>query len=307
MNLLVGATGFVGGHLVEYLFQQGEISKGVFRKGSHLKILDSNGVQGIEADLMDHHSLHEALEGVDAVYNLASPMPGSDPDFLQANTEGLLNLLEVAAESKVKTFVHLSTLDVYGFRSKHISPSSPLNPSNGYQKSKAEAERLLHEFSKRSELPRIVVVRAAKAVGSRDESLVVPILKMIAAGKVVLPRSGPMSYSHPKDVAQAMYHAATGKAPSGGPYLLKSFDTTPEDLGRSLAASTGREVEVRGEGLFTSSLLPRYTSEQLRAALTIDEQPEWKELGYSPAYSLKSTCEEIASWYKKEPWVVESA
>ncbi len=116
-----------------------------------------------------------------------------------------------------------------------------------------------------------------------------------------------MSYSHPKDVAQAMYHAATGKAPSGGPYLLKSFDATPEDLGRSLAASTGREVEVRGEGLFTSSLLPGYTSEQLRAALTIDEQPEWKELGYSPAYSLKSTCEEIASWYKKEPWVVESA
>ena len=62
MNLLVGATGFVGGHLVEYLFQQGEISKGVFRKGSHLKIMDATGVQGIEADLSDHHGLHEAME-----------------------------------------------------------------------------------------------------------------------------------------------------------------------------------------------------------------------------------------------------
>ncbi|HKT21556.1 MAG TPA: hypothetical protein VJR06_02890, partial [Nitrososphaerales archaeon] len=60
---------------MEYLFQQGEISKGVFRMGSHLKIMDTNGVQGLEADLTDHHSLHEAMEGVDVVYNLASPMP----------------------------------------------------------------------------------------------------------------------------------------------------------------------------------------------------------------------------------------
>ena len=58
MNLLVGATGFIGGHLVEHLFQQGELSKATFRKGSHLKILDTNGVQGVEADLLDHQSLH---------------------------------------------------------------------------------------------------------------------------------------------------------------------------------------------------------------------------------------------------------
>ena len=64
-NLLLGATGFMGGHLVEYLFKQGEISRGTFRAGSHLKILDSSGVQGVEADLLDHHSLHEALEGVE--------------------------------------------------------------------------------------------------------------------------------------------------------------------------------------------------------------------------------------------------
>ena len=58
MNLLVGGTGFVGGHVVEYLFQQGEISRGIFRKGSHLKIMDTNGFLGLVADLLDHHSLH---------------------------------------------------------------------------------------------------------------------------------------------------------------------------------------------------------------------------------------------------------
>jgi uncharacterized protein YbjT (DUF2867 family) len=67
LNLLTGATGFVGVHVVEYLSQQNEISRAVFRKGSHLKILDVSGVQGIEADLLDHCSLHEVVEGSETV------------------------------------------------------------------------------------------------------------------------------------------------------------------------------------------------------------------------------------------------
>ncbi|HXY56836.1 MAG TPA: NAD(P)-dependent oxidoreductase, partial [Nitrososphaerales archaeon] len=257
MNLLVGATGFVGGHLVEYLFQQGEISKGIFRKGSHLKIMDTSGVQGLEADLMDHHSLHEAMEGVDSVYNLVSPMPDSDSDFLPPNTEGLLNLLEAAAEAKVKTFVHLSTLDVYGFGKREVDSSAPLDPSNEYQKSKAEADRLLMEFGKRNSLPRVAIIRSSKAVGSRDGSLVVPILKMIRVGKVVLPSGGRMSFSHPRDISQAMFKASTVSLPTGRVFLLKSFDSTPEELARGVIGATGGKAEVKRQGFLSSTALPR--------------------------------------------------
>lgn len=307
MNLLVGATGFVGGHVVEYLFQQGEISKGTFRKGSHLKIMDARGVQGMEADLLDHHSLHEAMEGVDAIYNMASPMPDSDTEFMKFNTEGLLNLLEVATELGVKTFVHLSTLDVCGFGSKEVSESSPVKPSNEYQRGKAETERLLSESAKRSPSPRVVIVRAARAVGSRDESLTIPLLRMIETGKVVLPASNTMSFSHPQDIAQAMYKAATGQAPSGSLYLVKSFDSTPEDLSQELVSAVGARADVRREGLFSKSLLSRYTSEQLKAALVVESQSSWKQLGYSPLFSAKTTCEEIAKWYMKEPWATDAA
>jgi dihydroflavonol-4-reductase len=307
LNLLVGATGFVGGHVVEYLFQQGEISKGIFRKGSHLKIMDSSGVQGMEADLLDHHSLHEAMDGVDVVYNMASPMPGSDSDFMKMNTEGLLNLLEVATESKLKAFVHLSTLDVYGFGRHSIDSSTPFAPSNDYQRSKAESERLLQEFSARNPGTRVAVVRAAKAVGSRDESLVVPLLKMIQAGKVVLPSGGAMSFSHPRDIAQAMYLAATAMVVSGKAFLIKSFDSTPEELATGVASSIGAKAEVRRQGIFSSSRLQGYTAEQLRGSVLIGEQPDWNELGYAPKYDLRGTCEEIAAWSKKEPWAIEGA
>ena len=307
MNLLVGATGFVGGHLVEYLFQQGEISKGIFRKGSHLKIMDASGVMGIEADLSDHHSLHEAMEGVDVVYNLASPMPDSDSGFIPANTEGLLNLLEVAAEAKAKSFVQLSTLDVYGFRAKVVSQQDSFKPANEYQRSKAEAERLLQEFSKRSSQPRVMIIRSAKAIGSRDGSLAVPFLRMIEAGEVIIPAGGPMSYSHPRDIAQAMYRAALGQSPTGGSFLIKSFDATPEEVARGVASAVGRTVGFKRQGAFSSSSFPKYASEQLKASLRIDAQPGWKELGYAPQYDLLKTCEEIANWYRKEPWVAESA
>jgi dihydroflavonol-4-reductase len=307
LNLLVGATGFIGGHLVEYLFQQGEISKGVFRKGSHLKIMDASGVQGIEADLSDHHSLHEAMEGVDVVYNLASPMPDSDSGFLSANTEGLLNLLEVAAEARAKSFVHLSTLDVYGFGAKYVSPKDSFKPANEYQKSKAEAERLLQEFSKRSSQPRVTIIRSAKAIGSRDESVIVPFLRMIDAGKVMVPAGGLMSYSHPRDIAQAMYKSALGQSSTGSSYLIKSFDATPEELARGVTSAVGRTVELKRRGVFSGSSFPKYASEQLKASIHIDAQPSWKELGYAPQYDLSRTCEEIANWYRKEPWVVESA
>jgi nucleoside-diphosphate-sugar epimerase len=306
MNLLVGGTGFVGGHVVEYLFKQGEISRGVFRKGSHLKIMDSNGVQGIEADLLDHHSLHEAMDGVDVVYNMASPMPDSDTDFWKINTEGIVNLLEVATEAGVKVLVHLSTLDVYGFGERSIDLSTAFDPSGEYQRSKAEAERLLGEFSRRGVPPRIAIIRSAKAVGPRDESLVVPILRMIDEDRVLLPAGGMMSFSHPRDIAQAMFKAGTGQAHTGSAYLIKSFDASPAELAGAIMETVGKEVEISRQGILSGSRLPKYTSEQLRASIRIREQPSWNELRYAPTYDLKRTSEEIAKWYKKEPWVTES-
>lgn len=292
--------------MVEYLFQQGEISKGIFRSGSHLKIMDLNGVMGIDADMTDHHALHEAVEGCDTVYSMASPMPYGDSDFKKSN-EGLINLLEAAQEANVRTVVHLSTLDVYGFKAGKVEESTKPSPSEGYQASKLESERVVLEFGKRSKSVRVVVFRAARGFGSRDPTLAGPLLGMIESGTVVLPGSKTMSFTHPKDIAQGMYKAATGQGLNGRVMLLKSFDASPEDLVAGIASASGRTAKVKMRGLFGKSRLPPYTQDQLKAALRMDEQQSWKELGYSPAYRLDQACEEIAQWYKKEPWASETA
>ena len=307
MNLLVGATGFIGGHLVEYLFQQGEISKGTFRKGAHLKVLDQSGVQLIESDLLDHHSLHEAAEGADVVFSLASPMPGDGEDFKKVNSEGLLNLLEVSQEMKVKSLVHLSTLDVLGFGAGEVTAENAPDPAGDYQTAKAGAERLLMEHAKRNPMPRIVIIRAAKAVGPGEPSFINPALRMMASGKVVVPRSRMMSWTHPRDIGQAMLKAALSSSASGRVYLLKSFDSTAEDLARNLVGAVGSSASVGTAGVFSKSGVTPYAADQVRASLRFQDQASWNELPYRPEFDEKRTCEEIALWHKKEPWAAEAS
>ncbi|HUH99855.1 MAG TPA: NAD-dependent epimerase/dehydratase family protein [Nitrososphaerales archaeon] len=310
MNLIVGGTGFIGGHLAEYFFQEGEISKGVFRKGSHLRILDQCGIQCIEGDLLDRETLHEPLDGVNTVYNLASPTPDHEGqgDYMEVNTKGLRNLLEESEEHGVKDFVHLSTLDVFGFKKKRIGATEVEgSPPHPYQRAKLEAEKLVREFSKRqgSEM-RLKVVRAARATGPRDTTLALPLLRMMESGSVVIPSAGsPMSFTHPRDVAKALFKVATA-GEGGKVYQVKSFDCTSDDLARSVVAACGRKVEVKHEGLLSKTSLPPYSASQIKAATLLEDQGSWTGISYSPEYDLQRTSSEIAEWHVKEPWLTES-
>jgi dihydroflavonol-4-reductase len=312
MNLIVGGTGFIGGHLAEYFFQEGEISKGVFRKGSHLRIMDQCGIQMLEADLLERDTLHEAVDGVNVIYNLASPTPDHEGqgDYLPPNTTGLRNLLEEAEEHGVQDFVHLSTLDVYGFKKKRIGPSEDAvvgTPSHPYQKAKLLAEAEIREFSKRAGEMRLKVVRAARATGPRDTTLALPLLKMMEGGSIALPSGSDaqMSFTHPKDVAKALLRAATSGA-GGKVYQAKSFDATAEELARGVVEACKKQAYVKRENIFSRTALPPYTVSQIRAGMLLEKQDSWGAISYAPEYDLKRTCAEIAEWHGKEPWLTQT-
>lgn len=131
--------------------------------------MDQCGVQCLEADVMDRHTLHEPLDMVDVVYNLASPPAGRDAgEYGKFNTVALNNLLEEANEHGAKMFVHLSCLDVYGDAGVIESTSVP-RPVDEYQKSKLAGENLVVEFGRNHPDMKVRVVRAALAVGPGTE------------------------------------------------------------------------------------------------------------------------------------------
>lgn len=311
MNLIVGGTGFIGGHLAEYFFQEGEISKGVFRKGSFLRILDQCGIQCLEADILDRHSLHEALDGVNVVYNLASPTPDHEGqgDYLEVNTKGLTNLIEEAEEHGVQDFVHLSTLDVFGFKKRRVGDGEVEvvgSPPHPYQRAKLQAEKIVGEASKKGGEMRFKVVRAARATGPRDPTLTLSIIRMIEGGSVVLPSGSgsAMSFTHPRDVAKALYKAATG-GETGKVYQVKSFDASLDTVVAGVMEAEGKKAPVKREGLFSKTGLPEYAASQVRAGTVLEAQGSWGSIGYAPEYDLQRTCKDIAEWQRKEPWLTE--
>jgi dihydroflavonol-4-reductase len=316
VNLIVGGTGFIGGHLAEYFFKEGEISKGVFRKGSFLRIMDQCGIQCLEADPLDKGSLHEAMEMTNVVYNLASPTPDHENqgDYLTMNTKGLLNLLEEADEHGVKDFVHLSTLDIFGFRRKQVGADVTVTslPSHPYQAAKFQAERLVLDYGKKKEgigggEMRVKIVRAAKTTGPRDTTLALAILRMMESGKMILPSGSesPMSLTHPKDVAKALFRVATAGA-GGRIYQVKSFDAGVDELATKVVETSGKRSQLKHEGLFAKTLIPSYTASQVKAGLLLETQDSWGSIGYSPEYDLQKTAQEITEWHGKEPWLTEN-
>jgi nucleoside-diphosphate-sugar epimerase len=302
----VGGTGFIGGHLAEYFFAEGEISKGVFRKGSHLRIMDQCGIQCLEADIGDRHSLHEPLDAVDVLYFLASPPPGrTREEYSEFNRVGLGGMLEEAHEHGVKTFVYLSCLGVYGLR-----PGGPIEkgrlprPSDDHESSKLEGEGMVRDFGKRHPELQVRVVRAARTIGSRDPAIVTPILKMVGRGRVILPQgsSARNSVTHPKDVAQALLRAANSQIDA--PLQVKSFDVSLEELAESLVRASGKSVEIKRQGVLSGkSLVARDAAEAMGGGLTLEEQDLWKTVAYSPVFDLEKTVAEVSAWHNKEPWV----
>lgn len=267
--------------------------------------MDQCGVQCMEADLMDRHTLHEPLDMVDVVYSLAFPPLGTR-DYNKFNTIALTNLLEEANEHGTKVFVHLSCLDVYG-SSNSIGPNSTPKPTDEYQKGKLAAEKTLDNFGRNHPDMKIRIVRAAKAVGPRDKMITAPLLRMVEEGRIVLPPGSAnlISLSHPKDIAQSMLRAANYQG-QWEDCLVKSFDSSVENLAKALTEVTSKKTEVKPSGLLTGkTLIRQYVADQVRAGRTIGFQEFWKKISYAPAYTIEKTVQEVLEWYRKEPWAIK--
>jgi nucleoside-diphosphate-sugar epimerase len=268
--------------------------------------MDQNGIQCIEAELSDRHTLHEPLDMVDVIYNLASPPPGvTVEEYARFNEHSLPNLLEEANEHGVKVFVHLSCLGVYGFGGK-ISAAQQANPEDPYQKAKLQSERIVTDFGRAKPDLKVRIVRAAPAIGPRDTGLTVPLMKMIDRGKVVLPSADEtFSFSHPKDIAQALVRMATYTGDLDT-VLVKSFDSTLGHYSRSLSEAMGARADFKSAGLFSGkSLLRPYANSVFRKGQTLVDQDSWKKISYAPSYTQHNTVDEIMGWYRKEPWVTK--
>ncbi|MEK6590422.1 MAG: complex I NDUFA9 subunit family protein [Nitrospinota bacterium] len=125
--LLTGATGFVGGYILNELEKMkidvrclvrplSQWSKGVTpKKENQYKIerekIITKGFEICEGNISDFSSLKSALEGVDVVINLVGIIiERGENTFERVHYQWVLNLIKASAESNIKKIIHMSAL-----------------------------------------------------------------------------------------------------------------------------------------------------------------------------------------------------
>ncbi|MCD5315818.1 SDR family oxidoreductase [Kineosporia babensis] len=108
--LVVGATGSVGGQVVDELLQRGKHVRALVRPTSDASRLEAKGVQIARGDMLDLDSLTTAMTGADAVITTAAGYTGSNKNAHDIDTLGNANLSEAAARSGIRRFVLTSIL-----------------------------------------------------------------------------------------------------------------------------------------------------------------------------------------------------
>lgn len=102
--LIVGATGFLGSKILQQLQQNNQVSvRAMSRRGAPSSA--THNIEWVRGDLMNPHSLDQALQGVDVVVSSAN---GYMKETIEADFAGNKNLIEAAARAGVKRFVFLS-------------------------------------------------------------------------------------------------------------------------------------------------------------------------------------------------------
>ena len=115
--LVTGASGFIGGRLVERLAtEEGVNVRAIVRNANRAERLRKLPLEILQADLLDLRSLLKAIEGCDLVFHCAALVreTGSRDEFFRTNVKGTENILGVSCDAGAKRFVHFSSVAVYG-------------------------------------------------------------------------------------------------------------------------------------------------------------------------------------------------
>lgn len=152
MELVTGATGYVGGRLVERLLAEERPVRALVRSSSGL---DRHGVEVVVGDLVSGAGLRPALEGCSCAYYLVHSMEASQggDDFAARDRRAAENFAAAAQAEGVKRVVYLGGITPAGERaSAHLG-------------SRLEVERILLDAA-----PAATALRASILIGARSSS-----------------------------------------------------------------------------------------------------------------------------------------
>ncbi len=320
--LVTGATGFIGGYLVDRLIAKKLSVKILVRNESPVRKWEGN-VDVVKGDIRDDASVRRATVGVDTVFHLAGKVHDLEEingagDHTDVTVNGTRTLLSAAEENDIRSIVFLSSLSVYGKSSAAVQDeASPCAPNSDYGLAKMKAEEYVIDHGIKLGT-HVCCLRPAMVYGLGCKGNLPRMIRMIDRGLFppLLDIHNHRSMIHVSNVVDAVVLAATHPAANGQCYVVtdgRPYSTTElyemicRSLGRSIPrwrvpiallkglAGVGDVVgRLRGRRFFFDSGV----FEKLTGNAWYSSEKIVRELGYRPSVTLEDALPEMISWYR---------
>jgi dihydroflavonol-4-reductase len=323
--LVTGATGFIGGNLVNGLLQQGYAVTCLVRASSATRELERLPVNLAVGDLDDLSSIRNLGHPFQEVYHAAGAVKAASREhYFHINRTGTRRLLETIAETSpgVSRFVHISSLAAAGpGREGHGRAEwEPPDPISWYGESKLAAEQEVMKFA--DTFP-VTILRPSAVYGPGDKETLL-IFRMISRGSFITPGRATRRFSliHVHDLVEAVLAAGTREIPSGELFnISRSEIYTWEEVGRLIAQTLGRKyrhtslpawaaIAIGIAGDLRTRMTGRPTSinsqkvkELLESFWVCDVSRSMTFLGFNPRIDLETGIRETVQWYRSHGWL----
>lgn len=157
--LITGIGGFIGQNVAEYLTGNGLDVIGIYHKKS-----PTCTVRRVISCDLTHDEIEQYLENeiIDAIIHFAGQMRGDKiRDYLDNTVGSTRKLIDYAEKVKVKTFIYISSISVYGETLSQVNETSDMINLDDYGMAKYLCERMLQD----SKIERRIVIRLPRTLG----------------------------------------------------------------------------------------------------------------------------------------------
>ncbi|MBX3691056.1 NAD-dependent epimerase/dehydratase family protein [Dokdonella sp.] len=248
--LVTGATGFLGGHLLDALRAEGAQVAAYVRSADAAQRLRAAGVEAFVGALDDGEALRTALSApTDALFHVAadtSPWRGHAERQTRTNVDGTRAVLAAAEATGVRRFVHTSSVSAYGRQDCVLTEDTPRLGAQSwinYERTKAIAEELVDEASTRGRIE-TVILNPAHILGPDDRHNWARLFLLIDQGKLPGAPPGSGTFADVREVALA--HVAAWRRPVAGKRFLLGGEHAPFlELVRVIAGTLGRKAPAQ--------------------------------------------------------------
>ena len=253
--VVTGGAGFIGGHMVDHLVEQGYA----------IRVIDSL-VGGREENLVQHQSNPDVIlekrdirsfsaqdplfKDAKLVFHFAGigdivPSIENPAEYMSANVQGTVNMLECARYAGVDKFVYAASSSCYGLANTPTDENHPIDTKYPYALSKYQGEQAAFHWHQVYKLP-VNAIRIFNAYGTRSRTsgaygaVFGVFLRQKIANKpftVVGDGTQTRDFLYVTDVAHAFYAAGVSNA-VGRVY----------NLGAGKPQSVNRLIELLGGG-----------------------------------------------------------